>query len=641
MSFLTPLAFLGALLAIPILLMYMLRLRRREVFVSSNFLWQQVLRDLEANTPWQRLRRNLLLLLQLLILALLVLALARPAQLLPSLSAGRSVVLLDASASMNATDMPGGRSRFDASLDALRDLINALGPGDEMAIVRVADSTQTLIEYSGNAAELLVAANQAQPGRGGADWATALTLAAAGAQGAERFNIFIISDGGVQDRSGLSLRLPETLPQPVYIPMGQSADNLSITALAARDQAGQPTQLYAEVRNDGESDASVSLVLRLDGELWDSARQTVSAGSQRAFVFSVDQSFETLSAELVYDGSVRDYLREDDFAFAVAEVSGPRDVYFVSEEGGLFVEQVLRSLPGLTALRGNPANTSLPQQPYDLYIFNGWLPDALPDGNMLIIQPPRSSSLFTLGDFSEATGDIRLLAPDDPVLAFVDFGTVNLRRLRQIRDVDWARPLITAEGGPLLLLGQQAGRRIALLPFDLRETDLPLQIAWPILMANLLDWFSPASLIEGSSSLRPGETLSLSPTLNATQLRVDLPDGTQRLIDPDGPRVIFTDANQPGLYQVTALAAEEPLQAQPFAVNLFSTGESSIRPAAALDLGGSAASPDAEEQLGLRDYWPWVALAAFLLLLLEWWVYQRRMQVPTIARTLRRSTARP
>ena len=63
MSFLTPLAFLGGLLAIPIILLYMLRLRRREVTISSTFLWQQLLQDREANTPWQRLRRNLLLLL--------------------------------------------------------------------------------------------------------------------------------------------------------------------------------------------------------------------------------------------------------------------------------------------------------------------------------------------------------------------------------------------------------------------------------------------------------------------------------------------------------------------------------------------------------------------------------------------------
>ena len=104
MSFLTPLALIGGLLAIPIILLYMLRLRRREVTVSSTFLWQQLLQDQEANTPWQRLRRNLLLLLQLIILALLVFALARPFITVPAVSTGQIAVLLDASASMNATD---------------------------------------------------------------------------------------------------------------------------------------------------------------------------------------------------------------------------------------------------------------------------------------------------------------------------------------------------------------------------------------------------------------------------------------------------------------------------------------------------------------------------------------------------------
>ncbi|MCC6805355.1 MAG: BatA domain-containing protein, partial [Anaerolineae bacterium] len=108
MSFLTPLAFFGALLAIPIILLYMLRLRHREVTVSSTYLWQQLLHDKEANTPWQRLRRNLLLLLQLIILALLVLALARPFVIVPAVSAGQIAVLLDASASMNATDVGDG-----------------------------------------------------------------------------------------------------------------------------------------------------------------------------------------------------------------------------------------------------------------------------------------------------------------------------------------------------------------------------------------------------------------------------------------------------------------------------------------------------------------------------------------------------
>ena len=72
LPFLTPLAFLLGLLALPILVLYMLKMRRRQVEVSSVLLWQRLLRDREANAPWQRLKRNLLLILQLLLLAALV-----------------------------------------------------------------------------------------------------------------------------------------------------------------------------------------------------------------------------------------------------------------------------------------------------------------------------------------------------------------------------------------------------------------------------------------------------------------------------------------------------------------------------------------------------------------------------------------
>ena len=74
----------------------MLRLRRQEITVSSSMLWRQVMQDRQANAPWQKLRRNLLLYLQLLVLALLVLALARPFVESAGLPPGNLVVILDA-----------------------------------------------------------------------------------------------------------------------------------------------------------------------------------------------------------------------------------------------------------------------------------------------------------------------------------------------------------------------------------------------------------------------------------------------------------------------------------------------------------------------------------------------------------------
>src|SRR5258708_37011870 len=110
MSFLAPTALVLGALAVPIILLYMLRLRRRDVQVSSTMLLQQLLRDREANAPWQRLRRNLLLLLQLLILAALVFPLARPFITVLTITTRRTALLIDATAGMNGTQVHPSRS---------------------------------------------------------------------------------------------------------------------------------------------------------------------------------------------------------------------------------------------------------------------------------------------------------------------------------------------------------------------------------------------------------------------------------------------------------------------------------------------------------------------------------------------------
>lgn len=628
MSFLTPLALLGALIALPILLLYMLRLRRREVVVSSNFLWQQILEDTEANTPWQRLRRNALLLLQLLILALLVLALMRPFIVVPTLSAGQSVILLDASASMNATDLPGGRSRFEAAQDEALNLINQMGAGDTYSVVRVADVTQPLIPYTRDVNALRQAVRDAQPGYGGGDWQTALTLAAAGAAGAENFSIVIISDGGITGNTSL----PPNIPEPAYIPVGQSADNLALTALATRSRVGDNApQLFAQVRNYRAEDAEVSLVIRLDGALWESITRTISGRSSRSFVFEIDQPYTLIEAELIQEDGALDHLAADDLAWAVAENAATRRVLLMSE-ANLFIDQVLRSLPDVQTFRGDTTRDTLPGRAYDLYILNAWLPEVLPPADMLIINPPRSTALFTLGDETAETGNLRAVRRDDPRLAFVDVENVSLRALRPVNGADWGEVLITTDGGPVLLAGEAEGQQIALLPFDVRDSDLPLQIAWPVLMSNLLDWFTPADVIVAAGSLSVGDAVPIRPPLDAASLRITAPDGEVHELAVHSRSMTFTETHRPGLYTLQAFAQDgEQLMERPFAVNLFALDESDLAPVTGgLALGGGATLSEDNAQEGVREFWPWLALLALLVLLIEWYVYHRRLRVPTV-----------
>ena len=625
MQFLTPLGLLGVLIAIPIILLYMLRLRRREIPVSSTFLWQQVIQDNEANTPWQRLRRNLLLLLQLLILAALVLAIARPFITVPAVGSGQIVLLLDASASMNATDEAGGMTRFAAAQQKAHEVVNTLGVSDSMTIVRVADVPEVLAPATNDRIILANAINNAQPSNASADWEGALTLAIGGAADATEFNVVIISDGGLGDPA----LLPDVPGDVKYEPVGQSNENIAITALATRSRAGQPPQLFTQITNYGDQDAEIVYSLNVDGDLFVSNFYTVPAGDELQLVSEqLPEGFELIEASLTIPTSstLPDHVAEDNQAWAVANDATNRRALLMSPNN-LFVMQALRSLPGV---EGFPGNTSLglPGQPFDVYILDRWLPNRLPDGDLLIINPPESTDFFTIGAARSAPSDIRV-NENDPRMRFVDFDSVSISTYQSISNVEWATPLVMAQdGSPLVLAGEVDGRQVAIFTFDIHNSDLPLQIAWPVLMANLLDWFAPQNLVTVPNGLTVGEPLVVHPPLTANRVVVTLPDSTQRILPVERQTVVFAETDQTGIYQLAVQEDEAVLQIQPFAVNLFEPQESDITPQSTLSIGQRTIAPGEREEIGQFEFWPLAAFLALLILLLEWYVYWQRLRSP-------------
>jgi hypothetical protein len=170
------------------------------------------------------------------------------------------------------------------------------------------------------------------------------------------------------------------------------------------------------------------------------------------------------------------------------------------------------------------------------------------------------------------------------------------------------------------LIGEPAGQRVAVLTFDLHRSDLPLLVAFPVLMANLVDWLRPGLPFDvgGQSSLHPGESLTLHP-VGAGEVRITRPDGTVWTAEPGESPMVFAETEQLGLYQVEL----DGRPAGQFAVNLMSLAESTLTRREAITLGRARVTPGGEEELGQRELWPWLAAAAFAILLVEWWVYHR------------------
>jgi hypothetical protein len=629
MQFLTPAGFWLAALAIPILLLYMLKLRRKQVQVSSTFLWEQMLREQQANAPWQKIKRNLLLILQLLILAALVLALVRPAIPVPTIASGSLIVLLDASASMNATDV--SPSRFEQARYTISSLIDGLSPSSSMTLIQVGVTPGILAAAESDRSALKAALENAHVTQGTADWESALALAAGAARGSEAGSTtVIVSDGGLPENS-----LP-ALPGDVrYLPVGESADNIAITALALRRGANGP-ELFAEITNFSDSDRTVLLSFDFQNELFDARQLEVPAGESSSMTLGNLQNTAGIyraNISSLDNNSPLDALQLDNTAYAVYQTNTARRVLLVSR-GNLFLEQVLASLPNIQAFRAladENGNLQVPDETFDLYVFDGYAPGELPDGNMLFVRPT-SNPLFEVGAPFEDIANAQV--NEHQLTRFVDWTNVHVLKAYQAQAPDWADVLIESEGRALLFAGERNGQRVAALTFDLRESDLPLQVTFPILFSNLINYLVPPSAFDASHPLQPGESLAIVPPPAAGQVVIASPSGETYPLAVEGGTLKFSHTDTTGYYAVNFLSPDST-SVEYFAVNLFEPAESNIRPREAIQIGRADVAPGTPAQVGQRELWTWLAALALLVLMIEWQAFHRR-QIP-LGRILKRT----
>ena len=132
-------------------------------------------------------------------------------------------------------------------------------------------------------------------------------------------------------------------------------------------------------------------------------------------------------------------------------------------------------------------------------------------------------------------------ASDHPLLRDLDLRALFVQRARKYDAPAWLEPIVQSADGPLLLAGEQDGRRIAVLAFDPRESNLPKLAAFPLLMANLADWLYPQS---GVGALRPGEAAIVPPGATVTT-----PGGSTAQATEAG---VFADTGEVGIYTVSA-----------------------------------------------------------------------------------------
>ena len=617
-------------LAVPIIALYMLRMRRREQVVSSTLLWEQAIRDVRANAPWQRLQPNLLLLLQLLALAALVIALARPFWLGATPLGANLVAVVDVSGSMNATDVEP--SRIERAKGEVRKLIDSLPANGQMTIITAGTGAEVLQAATGDRAALREASDRLRARTGTTNFTEALALAAPAAERLPDTTVVIISDGGFIPPSATDIRAPLR-----FIGIGSRSENLGITAAATR-RTSSGTELFVRVQNFGAAERKTLLSVYDGATLIEARALTVPAGGESGSTIGLPPAVGILRAEI----DAKDDLALDNSVWVRSGGNKGR-VLLTSVGPNMFLQRGLALQPNLIVGQAQ-GGASAPSGggDYDLYIFDGVTPPKDLRGPILLINPPQDNGLITVTGTLErpaVTGQLR----DDPLMKGVDLSKTQIAEALAIERPEWARVLADSGGRPLLLAGETGGHRVAVLTFALGRSDLPLTLAYPILLANLVGWLAPDAGSGLPETVRPGEIVSLTTRTGVDSVAITDPAGRERRFAPARGAILFPNTDTPGAYTVREFVGDREIKRSVLTVNLLSTDESNIAPQTPQITGTAAGANAGQTARSRNESWRPLLLAALVILAIEWWIFYRGgiRSIGTFTRDLWRNRPRP
>jgi len=627
-----PLAELVAVFAavgVGVAVLYVLKLRRRVVAVPFSPLWERILRDKEATTLFSKLKRLLSLLLQLALLALLVLALGDP-RAAESFIKGRTVVVLvDASASMQATDVAPTRLGF--AKDEVKKMIRGLGGADRMLIAQMDAMITPLGPMTGDTSALerevdSIAATDAR-----ADFPRALRFATDVLRGADRAEIVVVSDGALgaaEDASG-PVHLGDA--KLSYVKVGKQARNVGITQFSVRryplDRSRYEVML--ELTNASPEVEDVELQLLGDGALVDLTKLRLQPGEHLPrFYPQLSGASRTLEAKIARVDGTHDDLPIDDHAYALLPERRRAKVLVVTP-GNTYLEAalLLDEYLDVTDVAPQGYAPAIAKGGWDAVLFDGVTPAELPKANALYLDPRGPGGPVRVEGLIKTPGFDKV-DRKHPALRFLALDDVNVAEGHKLVPESGDKVLGAAEGGasPILVAGTRGGFKFVALGFDVRQSDLPLRVAWPLFVLDCINWFTDEDA-EYLSAYRTGDVWRIPVSGAASKAVVKMPDGSRQPVAVrDGRAVLLGE--RAGFYEVSDDADADGARPVAFAANLLDAEETAIAPQDKLTVDGKGAGEVTGFHFGVRrEIWVYLLLAAALLTALEWATYHRRVTV--------------
>ncbi|HIE99586.1 MAG TPA: VWA domain-containing protein [Planctomycetes bacterium] len=627
MSFSTPAAFLWALLAVPLVIFYILKIRMRRIPVSTVMFWEQVFDEKQPRSIWQQLRHLLSLLLQLLFLMLLVSAVTDPFLENDIRQQRQFVVVVDTSASMQALS-ESGDTRLASAKSQIEQMIQSLKLRDEMALIVAGGRPRVVCGLTSHQRTLQNRLAEITPTDGPTGVIDAVEIGRRLLGSRKNGQVVVVTDGCF----GAAAELAAS-DQIVWSNVGTSSSNVGITRYQVRRSLLDPIayQILIEVGNFSDGAIECGLDLSLNGDLLDVIPLKLAAGEIWTDVIEkTSVAGGVISADVQWE----DDLAADNTASSILPARRKIPVTLVTD-GNWFLQRVLEAndVVDLTLVSEVPQH--LP--PDGVLVLHRNTPQQLPAGNVFVVQPIAATKLWEVaGAISQPLVDKQDTSSD--LMRHIRLDNVLMpEALKLIPKVDYTTLVESISGDPLYLQIPHANGNVLVLPVNLDQGDLPLRTAFPIMLTNALAWFAGGNgeLIEAMAA---GDTriLSVPPHLQKAaeqhdgQLKLTAPDDSHQNIRVTDGHCMIGPLDQAGIWNLSepvgddqAAAVDSTAAHTPslqIACNLTDLSESDLRVPETIEPRRQILNAG----FGGRPIWFYLVIAAFLLTMIEWLLFQRR-----------------
>ncbi len=650
----------GVIALVPplILALYFLKLRRQPLAVPSTYLWAKAIEDLHVNSLWQRLRQNILLLLQLLLVLLLIFSLLRPGWQGTELLRNRFVFLVDTSASMSASDVSPTRLD-DAKRQAIA-LIRQMKSGDVAMLISFSDTAKIEQSFTDNRRLLEQKVQLIEQTNRLSDLSEALRAASGLAnpgQSSDPDNpddtqvadelpaeLFIFSDGGFATIPNFRLGNLEPRYQKI------ATDDIKNVAVAAFSTEGNPekpgeVQAFGRLENYGSEEVTAEVSLYLDDALLDAKSITIaprSTDTKAAGSTGVDFTLGELeSGVLKLEVNVKDQLPLDNRAYAVVNLPRQAKVLLVTPGNdplmlALATDEAMKLATVATIdpekLTTQTVKEQLTSGAYDLVIFDQCVPTEMPAASTLFI-----GRLPPTPEWKAGTKGLPVIADVDqvhPLTQLVQMSNVNIFEAFAIEaSPPGSTKLIDSDLGSLYVVGPRGGYEDAAISFDIYSqgkdgitvnTNWPIRRSFPVFVMNAVKYLGGVRTSLATPNVKPGFPAVLRSDVPVKSLLVESPRGDQvEVLREVTSNYVFTRVDELGVYKVREGSGQKVKQQ--FAANLFDSRESDLTPADKLEIGHEEVKATVARQVARKELWKWLLVAAIVVLVFEWYVYNRRV----------------